>query len=124
MDYVDAINEILDKAEAIRLPTHRLDVVSAARREFAKHGYCDAKFIDPIEETLRNCLRSWTLEQKREIWLSTDTGAQSDWAVEDLEEPGIDMDLEGELMSYMIEELSPRKNRNETEERDEFDGAS
>jgi hypothetical protein len=122
MDYVDAINEILDKAEAIKLPPHRLDVVSAARREFAKQGCCDAKFIAPIEETLRNCLRGWTLEQKREIWLSTEAGAQSDWAVEDYEESSIDMDLEGELMSHLIEELSPRKNRNDGEGDDQFDG--
>jgi hypothetical protein len=106
MDYVDAINEVLDKAEAIKLPTHRLDVVSAARREFTKQGSCDAQVIGPIEETLRRCLRGWTLEQKREIWLSTEAGAESDWAVEDGEESGIDMELEGELMNYIIEELS------------------
>jgi len=113
MDYCDAINEILHNAQTIKLSSHRLDVVALARREFAKHGCCDAKFIDPIEKTLKNCLRGWTLEQKREIWLSTETGAQSDWAVEDYEESSIDMDLERELMSHIIEELSPRKNRND-----------
>jgi hypothetical protein len=108
MDYCDAISEILDKAGTIKLPQHRLDVVTVARREFAKRGYCNTKFIDPIEGTLRNCLRSWTLERKREIWLSTETGAGSDCAVEDYEESSIDMDLEGELMAHIIEELSPR----------------
>jgi hypothetical protein len=116
MDYCDAIIEILDKAGTIELPGQRLDVVTVARREFAKRGYCDAKFIVPIEETLRNCLRGWTLEQKREIWLSTKTGAESDWAVEDHEESMIDMDLEGELMDHVIEELSPRKNRDDAAE--------
>lgn len=47
-------------------------------------------------------LRGWTLAQKREIWLSTKTGAQSDLTVEDLEESSIDMDLEGELMTHII----------------------
>jgi hypothetical protein len=84
--------------------------------------YCNTKFIDPIEDTLRKCLQGWTLEQKREIWLSTETGAESDWAVEDYEESSIDMDLEGELMALIIEELSPRKNRSDTEVNDEFDG--
>jgi hypothetical protein len=122
MDYRDAIDEILDKAETIKLPQQQLDVVTVARREFAKHGCCDAKFIDPIEGTLRNCLRGWTLEHKREIWLSTETGAESDWAVEDYEESSIDMDLEGELLHHIIEELSPRRSRNDAEGNDEFDG--
>ena len=106
MDIGDAIIEILGKAEAIKLPRERLDVVTAARREFAKRRCCDVRFIDPIERTLRKCLRNWTLEQKREIWLSTETGAASGCAVEDYEESSIDMDLEGELMHHVIEELS------------------
>ena len=122
MDYCDAINEILDKAGTIKLPQNRLDVVAVARREFAKRGCCDAKFIDPIEGTLRKCLQGWTLEQKREIWLTTETGAESDGAVGDYEESSIDMDLEGELMAHIIEELSPRKKRHDTEGNDEFDG--
>lgn len=122
MDYCDAISEILDKAGTIKLPGHRFDVVTVARREFAKRGYCDTKFIDPIEETLRKCLQVWTPEQKREIWLSTETGAESDWAVEDYEESSIDMDLEGELLHHIIEELSPPKKRHHTEGNDDFDG--
>lgn len=122
MDYCDAIGEILVKAGTIKLPGQRLDVVTVARRGFAKCGYCDTKFIDPIEGTLRKCLRSWTLEQKREIWLSTETGAENDCAVEDYEESSIDMDLEGELMAHIIEELSPRTRRNDAEGNDEFDG--
>jgi hypothetical protein len=122
MDYCDAISEILNKGGTIKLPPHRLDVVTVARREFEKRGCCSTRFIDPIEETLRNCLGSWTLEQKREIWLSTETGAESDCAVEDCEESSIDMDLEGELMAHIIEELSPRNNRNDSDGNDEFDG--
>ncbi len=124
MDFGDAIIEILDKAGTIKLPGQRLNVVTVARREFAKWGCCDGKFIVPIEETLRNCLRGWTLEQKREIWLSTETGAESDWAIEDYEESMIDMDLEGELMYHVIEELSPRKNGNDASENDGIDGAT
>jgi hypothetical protein len=41
MDYDDAVTEVLDKAVRITLPGHRLDVVTIARREFAKRGYCD-----------------------------------------------------------------------------------
>jgi len=122
MDYCDAISEILDKAGTIKLPQQRLDVVTLARRELGKRGHCDTKYIDPIEETLRKCLQGWTLEQKREIWLSTETGAGSDCAVEDYEESSIDMDLEGELLHHIIEELSPRKSRHEAEGDDEFDG--
>ena len=123
MGHCDAINEVLDKAGTIKLPRHRLDVVTVARREFAKRGACDAKFIDPIEATLRDCLRGWTLAQKREIWLSTETGAGSDCAAEDFEESSIDMDLEGELMYHIIEELSPRRHRHDTEQNGEFDGS-
>ncbi|MGH7970679.1 MAG: hypothetical protein ACREIC_18285 [Limisphaerales bacterium] len=61
MDYCDAIAEILDQAATIKLPRKRLDGVTLARREFERRGCCSAKFIDPIEETLRNCLRMWTL---------------------------------------------------------------
>jgi len=122
VDYLDAIDEVLEKAAMIKLPHHRLDVVTVARREFAKHGSCDAKLITPIERTLMDCLRAWTLEQKREIWLSTETGAQSDWAVEAYEESSIDMDLEGELLAQIIEELSPVKNRYDSKGNDDFDG--
>jgi len=124
MDFGDAIIEILDKAGTIKLPGQRLDVVTVARREFAKRGCCDAKVIVPIEATLRNCLRDWTLAQKREIWLSTETGAESDWAIEGYEESMMDMDLEGELMDHVIEELSYRKKRIDASENDGIDGAS
>lgn len=107
MDYDDAVTEVLDKAARIRLPGHRLDVVTIARREFAKHGYCDSKFIDPIEETLRECIRCWSLIQKRQIWESIETGLRSDVRVDAYTTDSIDMDLEGELMSHLIEYLSP-----------------
>ena len=75
MDYLDATLEILDAAGQVKLPHYRLDVVTIARREFAKRGCCDNKLIAPIESILRECLRKWSLEQKREIWLSTETRA-------------------------------------------------
>ncbi len=106
MDYADAIEEVLERAAAIKLPGHRIDVVTAARREFARGGGCDSKLIEPIEETLRACLQQWSLEEKREIWLSTETGAQSDPGLGELHPDSIDMDLEGELMYHLIELLS------------------
>ena len=123
MDYFDAIMEVLDAAGRIKLPHQRLDVVTIARREFAKRGGCDSQFIDPIESTLRECLRTWSVEQKREIWLSTETGAASTAGFEAYDEASIDMDLEGELMYHIIEELSPRKGRSISDfddDRDEF----
>ena len=98
MDYLDAIMEILDAVGRIKLPHHRLDLVTVARREFAKRGGCDSKFIAPIESTLRECLRKLSLEQKREIWLSPETGAAATAGSEACDEASIDMDLEGELM--------------------------
>ena len=38
MYYYDAVAEILDKAARVKLPGHRADAVTAARREFAKRG--------------------------------------------------------------------------------------
>jgi len=107
MDYDDAVTEVLDKAARIRLPGHRLDVVTMARREFAKRGYCDSKFIDPIQETLRECIQRWSVIQKRQIWESTETGLQSDVRPDAYPMDSIDMDLEGELMFHVIEYLSP-----------------
>ncbi len=57
MDYRDAIMETLDAAGQVKLPHYQLDVVTIARREFAKRGCCDHKFIAPIESVLRECLR-------------------------------------------------------------------
>lgn len=98
-------------------------MVTIARREFAKRGGCDNQFIAPIESKLRECLRKWSLEQKREIWLSTETGAASTAGCEAYDEASIDMDLEGELMYHIIGELSPQKKRSITgfdDDRDEF----
>jgi len=95
MDYNDAVTEVLDKAARIRLPGHRLDVVTIARREFAKRGYCDSKFIDPIEETLRECIQGWSVIRKRQIRESTETGLQSGVRVDAYTMDSIDMDLEG-----------------------------
>jgi hypothetical protein len=122
MDYLDAIMEVLDAAGSVKLPYHRLDVVTIARREFAKRGGCDDKFIAPIEGTLRECLRKWSMAQKREIWLSTDTGAGSTVGFEAYDEASIDMDLEGELMYHIIGELSPQKRRtiHDFDDGDEF----
>jgi len=105
MDCYEAVDKILEKMSRIRLPHCRTDVVAAARREFAKRGSCDAKLIDPIERTMKECLKRWTVKQKRAIWESTETGAGDDFDAYELS--SIDMDLEGELMYLIIEELSP-----------------
>lgn len=105
MDYIDAIDDVLERAGQIRLPRHKTDVVTEARREFRKNGACDSKFIDPIEQALRECLLRWTTEQKRSICESTETGMQSG-KFEDYEPISIDRDLEGELMYDLIEELA------------------
>ena len=115
MDCYDAISEILDQAASVRRRGHKVDVVTAARREFAKRGACDAKVIDPIERILRECLRRWSWEQKRGIWLSTETGAESDIDFDAIAESSIDMELEGELMYHLINELSPRDRRAESD---------
>jgi hypothetical protein len=122
MDCFNAITEVLDTARRIKLPHYRFDVVTIARREFARSGGCDNKFIAPIEDTLRECLRKWSLAQKREIWLSTETGAASSHTFEDYDESGIDMDLEGELMYHIIEELSPQQGRSSADRNEESDG--
>jgi hypothetical protein len=72
--------EVLDTAGRMKLPHCRLDVVTIARREFAQRGFCAHKFIAPIEGTLRDCLRKWSIEQKREIWFSTETDTASSQA--------------------------------------------
>ena len=107
MHYFDAIGEVLDRAAEIKLPGHRLDVVSMARQEFARRHCCDSKFIDPIEEVLKTCIQEWSIAKKREVWQSTETGAQSELDFEEWAIESIDMDLEGELMYHLIDELSP-----------------
>ena len=119
MDLGDAVLEILEKAEQIKLPGRRLGVVTIARREFAKRGVCDSKFIDPIERVMMECLQAWTMEQKRDLWLSTESGLNSQLPFEDYDEVSIDMDLEGELMFHIIEALSPRKKGNRRDELDD-----
>jgi hypothetical protein len=100
-----AIDEVLEKASKIRLPGCRDNVVTIARREFTKRGCCDAKFIEPIERTLRECIQQWSSAKKREIWDSTETGIAHN-ARDDAWEPFcIDMDLESELLDHLIEKL-------------------
>ena len=107
MEYWEAVDEVLEKAATIKLQGHRIDVVTMARREFARRGCCEHKFIDPIEEILRSCLEEWSTEKKRKIWQSTETGMQSDVPFEEIAIESIDMELEGELMYHLIDELSP-----------------
>ena len=66
MDYFDAITEVLEKAQTIRLPPQRVDVVPIARREFAKHGSCDAKFIDLLKKRSRIACEAgrWSKSEK------------------------------------------------------------
>ncbi|MEX0724850.1 MAG: hypothetical protein WD065_01190 [Planctomycetaceae bacterium] len=106
MHYLDAIAEIINKATFIKLPGDRLNVVAMARRAFKKNGGCSAHYIDPMERILRECIREWSLEQKREIWESTETGMESSVDFDDLMPEGIDLDLEGELMYHLIEFLA------------------
>ena len=120
MEYWEAVNEVLEKAAAIKLPGHRIDVVTRARREFAKRGCCDHKFIDPIEEIVRSSLEEWSTEKKRRIWQSTETGMQSDEPFDVIAIESIDMELEGELMYHLIDELSPNESRDERYDDDEF----
>lgn len=101
MDYFDAVDEILEKARRIRLPGYRFNVVTIARREFRKNGHCDNKFIAPIEDALRDCLRQWSTAQKREIWASTEIGMANP---DDISPDPIDPDLENELMNYIIDD--------------------
>jgi hypothetical protein len=116
MDYFDAVIEILDKASRIKLPGHKISVVTEARRQFGRNGACDAKFIDPIERFLKECLRSWTPEQKRSIWESTEAGAGLDF--EDYDMDSIEMDLEGELLFEIIEELAGNNRRADVDDPD------
>ena len=109
MEYWEAVDEVLDKAAAIKLPGQRIDVVTMARREFARHGTCDHKLIDPIEEILRTSLEEWSTEKKRKIWESTETDMQSDVPFDVIAIDSIDLELEGELMYHLIDELSPHE---------------
>lgn len=106
MYYFDAVAEILDKASDIKPTGRRIDVVTLARREFAKRGCCDSSLIDPIERILRERLQSWSLEQKRAIWETTETGAASAEDFDAYDPYTIDMQLEGELMHHLIEDLA------------------
>jgi len=119
MDCYDAVNEILEEASGIKLPGHRINVVSAARREFAKHGFCDSKLVDPIEKTMKECLKRWTAEEKWKIWTSTESGA-GDTDFDPCEPGSLDMDLEGELMYLLIEELSPPHRRKDYDDSEEW----
>jgi hypothetical protein len=107
MDYLDAIDKVLDKAATVKLRGYRVDVVTAARREFTRRGCCNSKLIDPIERILKECLQYWSPDQKRDIWLSTETGAECHRDFDTYDLGDIDMALEGELMYYLIEDLAP-----------------
>ena len=112
--------QVLDKAAAIKLPRHRTDVVTMTRREFARHSCCDSKFIRPIEEILRSSLEEWSTERKREIWESTETDMQSDLPFEMIAIESIDMELEGDLVYSLIEELSPHEPEDDRYDDDDF----
>jgi hypothetical protein len=113
VDYFEAIDEVIERAACIKLPGYRTDIVTIARREFKKRGACDSKFIDPIEEIVRECIREWSPEQKRTIWGSMEIGLQSQEGFGADTADSIDMFLEGELMYHLIEHLAPRPQRNE-----------
>ncbi len=62
-----------------------------------------------------NC---WTVKQKRGIWLTTERAAGDDF--DSYDQDSMDMDLEGELMQLLIEELSPPQRRDKLEDSDEW----
>jgi hypothetical protein len=107
MNYSDAVEEILKKAGQIKLAGENSDIVTRARREFAKKKRRNSEFIEPIEQIVKECIHCWTVEQKRGIWESTETGAQSKKGFATFTSDAIDNDLEGELNYQFIETLSP-----------------
>jgi len=113
MNYSEAVEEILQKAAHIKLPNHRSDVVTLARRGFARKGSCDSDFIQPIEQIIRECIHCWTVAQKQGIWTSTETGMASKRKFNSCTPESIDTDLEGELKYHVIQSLSPAKDERE-----------
>jgi hypothetical protein len=111
MDYCDAIREVVDRAAKIRLPGERWNIVVRARRQFAKQDSCDSTLINPIEQIIEECIGEWSVAQKREIWESTETGANSEDGFEEHLLDCIDMDLASELLYYVIKELSSAANK-------------
>ena len=109
MNYSDAVTEILGKAAQIKLQGRNSDVVTLARREFAKKKSCNSEFIKPMEQIIDECLHCWTVEQKRGIWESTETGIESKKGFNALKPASIDSDLEGELLYHVMESLAPAK---------------
>ena len=65
-------------------------------------------------------MEQWSTEKKRKIWQSTETGMQSDVPFEEIAIDSIDMELEGELMYDLIDELSPPESGNDTYDDDKF----
>ena len=107
MNYHDAVTAVLERAGRIILPGHAVDVVAAAEREFEQHGSCDAKFMEPIEQSLRECLEAWSIAQKRSIWRSTEDGQQVEDELDDsLDAQYLDLALEPELLQHVIKRLS------------------
>ncbi|MEX1231340.1 MAG: hypothetical protein WEB58_13930 [Planctomycetaceae bacterium] len=106
MHYLDAIDEIIAKATRIKLPGDRANIVAMARRAFKKGGTCGAQYIDPMERILRECIREWSMEQKREIWESTETGIENSADFDNYMPESIDLDLDGELMYHLIQHLA------------------
>ncbi|MBI4626681.1 MAG: hypothetical protein HY736_26110 [Verrucomicrobia bacterium] len=119
MNYHDAVTDVLEKAGRIILPGQAVDVVAAAEQEFARHGTCDARFLEPIERMLSECLQQWTVVQKRAIWRSTEAGQADDIDFDESELPWIDVHLEGELMHHIIDRLSGKGAGDNNAERDQ-----
>jgi len=108
-DYEEAVDEVLYRASKIRLPGHRLNVVTIARRAFWKVGGCDHKFIQPIEDTLDLCLKEWSSASKSAIWASM-LDQEPGSPVEEAQD-WIDLYLHEDLLFYIIEALCPPKGR-------------
>jgi hypothetical protein len=101
MDYNDAVTEVLDKAARIRLPGHRLDVVTIARREFANADTAILNSLIPSRRHFESALR-WSMIQKRQIWESTETGLQSDVRVDSYTMDSIDMGGRTDVSSHRV----------------------
>ena len=109
MNYSDAVTEILKRAGQIKLADQNSDVVTLARREFTKKGRCHSEVVQAIEQVVKECIHCWTVEQKRGIWETTETGKQSKKKFASHTPNAINTDLEGELMYHLVESLSSSK---------------
>jgi len=107
MTYIEAVEEILEKASRIKLPGEKRDIVTLARIEFGKKGSFNSELSDSIEQTVKICIRQWTTEQKRGIWESSLKGL----CFYDQTDEEIDEVLEVELLYHIIDSFCPEEEK-------------